>query len=68
MKRYDAKPSDLIFPNADEKPNRHLIRVIHRIAKRAGIPGRIELHKFRKTFATLVAANPCGNNASLPCR
>jgi integrase len=56
MKRYNATPESLIFPNDNGKPNRHLDRIIHRIAKRAGIPGRIELHKFRKTFATLVAA------------
>jgi len=29
--------------------------VIQRLAKAAGIEGRIGLHKFRKTFATMVA-------------
>jgi integrase len=55
MKRYAAKSTDLIFPNKNGRPNNHLIRVVQRLAKRAGIQGRIGLHKFRKTFATLIA-------------
>jgi len=55
MERYSAKSNSLIFPNAKDKPNNHLIRVIQRLAKEAGIEGRIGLHKFRKTFATMVA-------------
>jgi integrase/recombinase XerD len=53
--RYDAKSSSLIFPNSKGKPNNHLIRVIQRLAKEAGVEGRIGMHKFRKTFATMVA-------------
>ena len=53
--RYDAKSSNLIFPNKVGKPNNHLIRVIQRLAKEAGVEGRIGMHKFRKTFATMVA-------------
>jgi integrase len=53
--RYQAKSNGLIFPNAKGKPNNHLIRVIQRLAKEAGVEGRIGLHKFRKTFATMVA-------------
>lgn len=53
--RYDAKSKSLIFPNVKGKPNNHLIRVIQRLAKEAGVEGRIGLHKFRKTFATMVA-------------
>lgn len=55
MERYGAKSNSLIFPNAKGRPNNHLIRVIQRLAKEAGIEGRIGLHKFRKTFATMVA-------------
>lgn len=55
MKRYNAKPADLIFPNSVGKPNQHLIRVVQAVAKRAKIEGRIGLHKFRKTFGTIVA-------------
>jgi integrase/recombinase XerD len=53
--RYEAKSNGLIFPNVKGKPNNHLIRVIQRLAKKAGVEGRIGLHKFRKTFATMVA-------------
>jgi integrase len=55
MKRYGAKPADLIFPNSVGKPNEHLIRIVQRVAKRAKVEGRIGLHKFRKTFGTIVA-------------
>ena len=54
-KRYAAKSNGLVFPNGKGAPNSHLIRVIQRLAKEAGIEGRIGLHKFRKTFATMVA-------------
>ncbi len=53
--RYSAKSNSLIFRNGKSRPNNHLIRVIQRLAKAAGIEGRIGLHKFRKTFATMVA-------------
>ena len=55
MKRYEAKPADLIFPNSAGKPNQHLIRIVQRVAKKAKVEGRIGLHKFRKTFGTIVA-------------
>jgi integrase len=55
QERYGAKSNDLIFPNGKGKPNAHLIRVIQRLAKEAGVEGRIGLHKFRKTFASMVA-------------
>jgi len=44
--RYDAKSSSLIFPNSKGKPNNHLIRVLQRLAKEAGVEGRIGMHKF----------------------
>ena len=53
--RYAAKSTSLIFPTKKGKPNSHLIRVVQRLAKEAGIEGRIGLHKFRKTFATMIA-------------
>lgn len=53
--RYNASSSGLIFPSKSGTPNNHLIRVIQRVAKRAGIDVRIGLHKFRKTFGTMVA-------------
>ena len=53
--RYGARSNSLIFPNTKGKPNGHLLRVLQRLAKAAGVEGRIGLHKFRKTFATMVA-------------
>jgi len=53
--RYEARSNSLIFPNKIGKPNDHLIRVIQRLANEAGVEGRIGMHKFRKTFATLIA-------------
>jgi integrase/recombinase XerD len=55
MRRYNSKPADLIFPNSAGKPNQHLVRIVQQVAKRAKIEGTIGLHKFRKTFGTLVA-------------
>jgi integrase/recombinase XerD len=55
MRRYGAKSTDLIFPSSAGKPNQHLIRIVQRVAKRAKVEGRIGLHKFRKTFGTIVA-------------
>ena len=52
--RYNAKLTDLIFPSKVGRPNNHLLRVIQRLAKEAGVEGKIGLHKFRKTFATMV--------------
>jgi integrase len=55
QERYAAKSNSLIFPSKVGKPNNHLIRVIQRLAKEAGVEGKIGLHKFRKTFGTMVA-------------
>ena len=43
----------LIFPNKDGKPNQHLLRVVQRIAERAGASFHADLHTFRRTYATL---------------
>ena len=43
----------LIFPNGSGNPNKHLLRVVQRIAKRAGKNFHADLHTFRRTFATL---------------
>jgi len=53
--RHNAKSNDLIFPSKVGKPNSHLLRVIQRLTKEAGVEGKIGLHKFRKTFAAMVA-------------
>jgi integrase len=44
----------LIFPTEAGKPNAHFLRSLKRLAERAGLdPDTVELHKFRKTYATL---------------
>jgi integrase len=48
--------STLIFPTETNKPNMHLIKIVQRVAKKAGITDkRITLHAFRRTFGTMVA-------------
>ncbi len=42
----------LLFGNSLGKPDYHLLRVLKTVAGRAGLGGRIDLHKFRSTFAT----------------
>ena len=42
----------LVFPSFRGNPNGHLLRMLNLIVKRAELPGRWYLHKFRKTFAT----------------
>jgi len=42
----------LIFPLPDGRPNGHMLRVLKRLAERAGLVST-GLHKFRKTFATM---------------
>jgi integrase len=53
--RQKNQKGSLIFPNSVGKPNRRLLWEVRNAAKRAGITERIELHKFRKTFACWVA-------------
>jgi integrase/recombinase XerD len=43
----------LIFPNSAGNPDEHLLRVVQRIAKRAGGTFHADLHTFRRTYATL---------------
>ena len=48
-----AAASDLIFPSEVGKPDGHLLRIVKRVAKRAGVVGRVDNHKFRATAITL---------------
>ena len=53
MKARNAKRTDLIFPNSVGKPDMHLLRIVQRVAKHAGITGiRVDDHKFRSTAIT----------------
>jgi len=44
--------TDLIFPSSSGGVDTHLIRVTQRIAKLAGVTGRVDNHKFRATAIT----------------
>ena len=46
----DAK---LIFPNKQGRPEGHFLRRLQTIVTNAGLAGKYELHKFRKSFATM---------------
>lgn len=48
--------SELIFPNSLGKPDGKLIRRLRRVAKRAGYAARPTLHRFRRTFASMMIA------------
>ena len=48
---------DLLFPNSLGKPDLHLLRILKRVSRKAGLSGRIDLHKFRATAATRWHAN-----------
>src|ERR1019366_4300059 len=51
----DRKPSTLVFPTRNGKPNNKMLQACKRIAKRAGLDdSQFWLHKFRATFATNV--------------
>jgi integrase len=54
QKKADARQdSDLIFPSARGGGDTHLIRITPRIAKQAGVKGRVDNHKFRATAITM---------------
>lgn len=51
--------SDLIFPAPQGGVDEHLIRIVKRAAKKAGIEGRVDNHKFRSTAITIWLRNGC---------
>jgi integrase len=53
MRARNAKKTDLIFPNGKGKPDMHLLRIVKRVAARAGLTHiRVDDHKFRSTAIT----------------
>jgi integrase len=48
-----AQSHDLIFPAENGGVQGHLLRILQNFVEDNGIKGQWELHKFRKTFATL---------------
>ena len=56
-KRKLTATSTLIFPGLNGNPNGHMLRQLKLLGKRAGIVSNLELHKFRKSFATILHKN-----------
>jgi integrase len=44
---------DLVFPSKYGLVDEHLIRIVKRVASRAGVKGRVDNHKFRSTAITI---------------
>ena len=55
LERKKTATTKLIFPTPTGKPNGHMLRNLQAIVKEAGLSGHWELHKFRKSYATLQA-------------
>jgi integrase len=54
--------SDLLFPNTIDQPDRHLISRLQRIVKKAKatgavFEGAVTLHRFRRTFASMLISH-----------
>jgi site-specific recombinase XerD len=54
--RAGCSDGDLLFPNTQGGPNCHFDVILRRVTKKAGLRGRVDLHKFRSTFATRLHA------------
>jgi integrase len=48
----ERKENDLVFPNRLEKRHINYIQLLHKVAQKAGLTGRVDIHKFRSTCAT----------------
>jgi integrase len=58
QKKVEGKQNeDLIFPNTRGKPDGHLLRILKRVSKKAGLTGRVDQHKFRSTAITMWLRN-----------
>jgi integrase len=53
IERKKLRDGDLLFANRDGNVEGHYLRKLQEIVKRADLPGKWELHKLRKTGATL---------------
>ena len=52
MKAGNRAKDNLIFFNRDGGPDQCLLRIVKRVAARAGVTGRVDDHKFRSTAIT----------------
>jgi integrase len=53
LRRLAHPGTKLIFPNKQGRPEGHFLRRLQNVAKDAGLAGKYELHKFRKSFASI---------------
>lgn len=53
--RKKTATSKLLFPTPSDNPEGHMLRHLKGVVKEAGLSGHWELHKWRKTYATLQA-------------
>src|ERR1039458_8343769 len=53
QRRLVYPQAKLIFANKHGRPEAHFLRRLQTIVKKAGLAGKFELHKFRKSFATM---------------
>jgi integrase len=53
MRKNNATEADYVFANRYGNANGSLLCILKDVATRAGIKGRVDLHKFRSTYATL---------------
>lgn len=57
-----SPPNELVFPNTNGDPDHHLIRRLHKIVAKARAQGSefegdITLHRFRRTYASMLIAH-----------
>jgi integrase len=58
IEQRDSRPDqkcNLIFPSSVCKPDKHLIKIIQKVARKAKLTERVTLHRFRRTFGTRMA-------------
>ena len=46
-------PEDFVFPDEDGKVDHWNLSILKDLSKRAGLTGRVDIHKFRSTCATM---------------
>jgi integrase len=60
--KRQSPESHLVFPNTLGEPDQHLIRRLHKVVKRAeakgfAFEGEVTLHRFRRTYASMMIAH-----------
>jgi integrase len=61
-RKRQKPPSNLVFPNTVGEPNDHLIKQLHKVVKKARaakheFEGAITLHRFRRTYASMMISH-----------